>query len=103
MILTWRKDPKKRDYTTHVFTTGCWLWKGSKNQDGYGLFKTIPPNLVREGKKGKAFQKSYTVHQMALRSKMTGNMKPKWDASHLCHENACFHPSHIVHEPHDVS
>lgn len=44
-----RRDPEKRFRSRFEQTQGCWLWKGRRDQDGYGKLTIIscPVNHLR--------------------------------------------------------
>lgn len=69
--------------------TGCWVWLGTKNSDGYG--KT----LVGRTKRGKGAQpvRRY-AHRVAFF--LAGGTLPEGaDLDHLCRNRACVNPAHL--------
>jgi len=61
--------------------SGCWLWTGSKNVDGYG-------HLRIGGKLVKAHRFSWEI--------IKGEIPREYELWHLCFDNACVNPSHLV-------
>lgn len=61
--------------------TGCWLWTGELNQDGYGVFKVH----IGEGKR-----KNYKAYRVAL-----GIFERGVYVLHRCDVRACVNPAHL--------
>jgi hypothetical protein len=64
----------------------CKLWTGCKNEDGYGIRK-----LWIQGK-----QVNVRVHREVCIETHGAPPKGKNDARHLCHNRACYEPTHLV-------
>jgi len=56
--------------------SGCWLWHGSADGRGYGIFR---------GKR--AHRVSYVIH--------VGEIAPGLQLHHLCQVTACVNPAHL--------
>jgi len=79
--------------------TGCWLWAGAVNYDGYAQIKRRTPQQVAEGVIGKNIGRNFLVHRIAYVAKNGRDVTH--GASHLCNNSKCFNPEHIVDEPMD--
>lgn len=80
---------KHRD-SSEENSTGCWLFTGSKNNDGYELHLT-----------GRSSQTAFLLHVCAYLAR-TG-LGINGQASHLCDNRACFNPDHIMDEAPQVN
>ena len=66
---------------SHVtITNDCWLWTGSINENGYGLFKV-------SGKTMKSHRVAYETYNRPIE---TGNV-----IDHLCKVRNCVKPDHL--------
>jgi len=80
-------------------STGCWLFTGSKNNDGYGqVFRKKNSELHLTGR---ASQTTFLLHVCAYLAR-TG-LGINGQASHLCDNRSCFNPDHIMDEPPQVN
>lgn len=59
---------------------GCWIWLGSTNKDGYGLFHLL-------GKMQSAHRVSYELH--------IGDIPEGMEIDHICRERSCVNPAHL--------
>lgn len=59
----------------------CWLWIGSKNQEGYGRFWD-----------GQRYQ---PAHRYALEQKQGYPVRDDLQVDHLCRVTSCVRPSHL--------
>lgn len=74
--------------------TGCWLFSGSKNTDGYGqIFGKKNSDMHR---KGRSSQTAFLIHKVSFVAFNQRN--PQHHVSHLCDVRACFNPEHLVDE-----
>lgn len=73
--------------------SGCILFQGSRNRDGYGLVKVSPTGLS-----GKSTQKSVLTHRLAYRAAHDPPVEANMHISHLCHQRACINPQHLLAE-----
>lgn len=64
-----------RDIEKPAGVSGCWLWRGGKNRDGYG-------------------QNSEPVHRRAYRW-MVGPVPVGMELDHLCRTRNCVNPHHL--------
>ena len=60
--------------------SGCWLWLGAGDQDGYGSFNP-------RGERWRAHRYSWTVHNGPIPQGML--------VCHVCDVTACVNPSHL--------
>lgn len=67
-------------YYTPVTETGCWLWTGGKNKNGYGNFRD-------RGRTRSAHKVSYERH--------VGCVPQGLFLLHSCHTRSCVNPSHL--------
>ena len=70
--------------------TGCWLWIGAGNENGYGLFG-IPSDTRNASRRFwkliKAHRYSYQLHK--------GEIPEGMDLDHLCRLRCCVNPNHL--------
>lgn len=64
--------------------TGCWMWTGGKNGDGYGLAKLIRPGLPA----------STQMAHRAVYKALVGPIEAE-SLDHLCRVRACVNPEHM--------
>jgi hypothetical protein len=64
-------------------TEGCWIWKASKDKNGYGIFRGMIGNVTFT----KAHRFSYALH--------TGDMLEGMQALHTCDNPSCVNPDHL--------
>lgn len=78
-----RKKPALERFLSRVSVqeNGCWLWIGSLNNDGYGMF-----SFEDHSWRG-AHRWSYEY--------FVGPVPPGLDLDHLCRNRACVHPEHL--------
>ncbi len=65
---------------TVVTDSGCWLWQGARNGDGYGIIRRDSHSLAL------AHRVAYELHVGAIPNGLT--------IDHLCYERACVNPAH---------
>jgi len=86
--LRWRVESKSEQHNDET-CCGCWIWTGGLRSDGrYGV-------LWVAGRSVNAHRASYMAAKKC-------NDLPH-DISHLCHNNMCVNPRHLVHEEHSVN
>jgi len=86
-----RADPK----TIHMMDgTGCVLFRGSTNTDGYGQVWRKPNSRLHE--EGRSAQAAVLLHRLAYVAQTGRNVQGH--ASHLCGRRSCFADGHIVDE-----
>lgn len=61
--------------------SGCWLWTGSKQKNGYGSKKLY-------GKQTPAHRASYFAYK--------GEIHPELEVMHTCDVRICINPDHLV-------
>ena len=74
----WRKLFERMSVDT---ASGCWVWTGSKNSDGYGQVRIAPKVRVV------AHRVSYELH--------VGPIPDGLQLDHLCRNRACVNPAHL--------
>lgn len=62
----------------------CWLWTGSKNQNGYGRFQPHPGTN----------RKTSSAHRVAWEL-LIGPISPGYEVDHLCRIKLCVNPDHL--------
>lgn len=88
------EDKRVSHLTTIDDFTGCWLFTGSSNTDGYCQVWTKKNCDLNVS--GRAAQTAFQLHRIALVSKTCQNIIDH--ASHLCDRRNCFNPDHLVDE-----
>lgn len=86
-------ERKKTHASTN--TKGCWLYRGSKNTDGYGQI-FVKPNS-KSHMKGRSAQRAFLLHILSYLS-YNSQVDQHSSISHLCGERSCFNPAHLVAE-----
>jgi hypothetical protein len=66
-----------------VKTDGCWVWKLSRDKNGYGIFK----GMIGQTLFTRAHRYSYALH--------TGDMLIGMQALHTCDNPSCVNPAHL--------
>ena len=66
-----------------VKTDGCWIWKLSKDKNGYGIFK----GMIGQTEFTRAHRFSYALH--------TGDLLIGMQALHTCDTPSCVNPAHL--------
>lgn len=64
------------------FASGCWIWRGGQNGDGYGVLKTRPKGRSR------------FAHRLVY-EELTGAIDDSLVIDHLCREKLCVNPAHL--------
>lgn len=77
------KQPAERFWPLVEKTGGCWLWKGTKNNLGYGMF--------RFGGAGVAKMLAHRAAWLLERSEIPEGAK----VLHRCDQPACVRPDHL--------
>lgn len=73
---------------TEVTATGCWLWKGALDRNGYG--------------KVNLYKVTYQVHRLAYRM-LVGPDLDGLTLDHLCRTRACWRPDHLEPVPQRIN
>ncbi len=68
------------DKILHEPNSGCWLWTGALNQDGYAMF-------WHEGQARRAHRIAYEIH--------VGPIPDGLQLDHLCRVRCCVNPDHV--------
>jgi hypothetical protein len=85
---------KSRDSSTN--STGCWLFGGSTNTDGYGqVYIKKNSDLARKGRNA---QTAVLIHKVSWMAANRQNCPVGFHISHLCDIRACFNPDHLCAE-----
>ena len=69
--------------------TGCWLWNGPTNEDGYGKFYC---RVLRADGSVSRYKSHYPVHVVAWEV-WNGPLEPGLELDHLCRTRRCCRPS----------
>jgi hypothetical protein len=64
-------------------TEGCWVWKASKDKNGYGIFR----GMIGQTEFTRAHRFSYALH--------TGDLLIGMQALHTCDNPSCVNPAHL--------
>lgn len=77
-----------------VESRGCWEWRGSVGDKGYGL--------IRLGRVQTGTRSTYRVHRVAYQV-MVAELPPELELDHLCRNLRCWNPEHLDPVPHKVN
>ena len=66
-----------------IKTDGCWVWKLSRDKNGYGMFR----GMIGQTEFTRAHRYSYALH--------TGDMLIGMQALHTCDNPSCVNPAHL--------
>jgi hypothetical protein len=66
-----------------IKTDTCWIWKASKDKNGYGVFR----GMIGDVAFNKAHRFSYALH--------TGDLLVGMQALHICDNPSCVNPEHL--------
>lgn len=66
-----------------IKTDGCWIWKLSKDKNGYGIFRGMIGSVMFT----RAHRFSYALH--------TGDLLVGMQALHTCDNPSCVNPDHL--------
>lgn len=87
----WSAKPKETRSNEERFwdqvskdASGCWLWQGAKDKDGYGAFNEQLPNGKWKVRKS---------HRWSLAKKLGGVLRGQ--ANHECDVRNCVNPDHL--------
>lgn len=86
----------KRRGCTEDPITGCWLYSGSANNDGYCQVWLKPRH--QRHLTGRNVQKAFLLHVIATVARTGQNIPQHYHASHLCDRRNCFNPDHLQAE-----
>ena len=74
---------KERFWKGVIKTSECWVWKLSKDKNGYGIFR----GMIGQTKFTRAHRYSYALH--------TGDLLIGMQALHSCDNSNCVNPAHL--------
>lgn len=84
---------KRSSNTTMTNETGCWLFGGSRNTDGYGQVFAKNSDLQLTGRSS---QTAFLLHRLSF---LAANGRDcAGHCSHRCDIRLCFNPGHLVDE-----
>ena len=87
-------DPRVREVVwQHVYpepNTGCWLWGGYTNHDGYGRSRAVAGGRL------------VFAHRIVFEA-LVRALKPDEELDHLCRTRPCVNPHHLEPVTHEVN
>lgn len=66
--------------------SGCWLWYGATQQQGYGLWTFMPPDRPK---------KKMQVAHRVMWELFNGPIEKGMDVDHLCSQKSCVNIDHL--------
>lgn len=79
--------------------TGCWLYQGSLNTDGYAQIYTKKNGDLN--RTGRSAQTAFLLHVVAFVA--ANGRDPTGQVSHICDRRHCFNPDHCLDETPQVN
>lgn len=93
-------ESKRRAARVDNFT-GCWLYQGSTNNDGYGqVWAKANHNLHLTGRSA---QSAFLIHIVSFVAQHGRDVTPGRHVSHRCDNRRCFNPEHLMDESAQVN
>jgi len=79
-------DPYDRVMARLIKGDGCWVWPGSKTQNGYGTVSASPPYVDK--------RRPLLVHRVVYEREV-GLIPEGWELDHLCRTRLCCRADHL--------
>lgn len=86
LIVTMNPKEHKRIFTKIIYVDKCWVWQGSRDEQGYGL-------LWYQGRTERIHRVIYAYFNGSIPSGVEARKFAQLD--HICRNTACCNPNHL--------
>jgi hypothetical protein len=84
--------------------TGCWLWSGELDAQGYGVIRVVYGRGVQYGPNGDYMRggktRFFKVHRLSFEYYKHSEKVPGFVVRHTCDVRHCWNPAHLIEGTH---